>query len=146
LSYKWSSNMVRLSFTAHVLLFIAPWTVEYASAFGIKSKTASGTGCPDNRQVTTKVWEDYGRIDIHYPELGPDTTGRGTSKSCQVDIEIEGFPAGSKYTLMEVDHSAKFYGSGTSWEQKFVTEAEIHGNSSVATVGHSSRPSSPVAC
>jgi len=102
----------------------------------IKSKTASGDGCPSEYWVAANADPD-GEMRIRFPDLGPqvshDQAQAAAAKSCRVVLELEGdrdLP-GVRFYLRHLAHEAEFHRSwySSEWETIFAADVQLGENS-----------------
>jgi len=136
------SAMVQLSFAVGIIIASTALFVDFVAALSIKSKTASGNGCPAEPWVITTVVlpnadSNYTYINILYPDLGPEVTvEQGTAfgvKSCQVMLELDELPVGQQIATTFTDKHARFYADGADWIYRFLSEIR-YGDGPIAVV------------
>jgi hypothetical protein len=93
----------------------------------IKSKTASGTGCPSEHWVDIKVEDNAVALAIQYidftPATSPEQPVQFASKNCQVTLELDQLPAGYQFAVTNVTHWASVHFPRWDWwKQRFVTD------------------------
>jgi len=128
--------MARLPFAAAAgfVITIALLCFDSVTAFHIKSKTASGDGCPSEYWVNATA-SSSGELRIQFPDLGPQVTSdqaqSSAAKSCRVILELESDPISlrASFYLKSVAHEAEFHSSSLSdWETVFATNVQLGEN------------------
>ena len=108
-------------------LIALPSLIHAAEPYwNIKSKTASGNGCPS----ATWVYVDQGArrefLEIGYadfkPEVSPSQPLQHSTSACQLALELDQLPAGYRFAVTGITHFAQVYIEQWSyWRQWFAT-------------------------
>ena len=109
--------MAGLSSKLCLLLTVFTAWLNFVVAAGpsvhIKSKTASGTGCPSEHWVDIKVEDNAVALAIQYidftPATSPEQPVQFASKSCQVTLELDQLLAGYQFAVTNVTHWASVH-------------------------------------
>jgi hypothetical protein len=123
--------MAYLSSKLGLLLIITTAWLNFVVAAGpslhVKSKTASGNGCPSEHWVDITVDDNVEELVIQYmdftPATSPEQPVQFASKSCQVILELDQLPAGYQFAVTKITHRAYVhFTQWDSWTQRFVTD------------------------
>jgi len=144
---------IALAAIAGFIIVIATFGSDFAAAMSIRSKTASGNGCPLEHLVTSTIrlkarGSDSTVLNISYLDLGPEvhTTNDQAVKSCRVFLEMDledQPPVGRRYSIARIFRYAHFYTSQVAsgegdWEFNFSTDVQLE-NGPVASVSRKPR-------
>jgi hypothetical protein len=136
--------MVQLSFAIGIVIAFTALSIDFVAALSIKSKTASGDGCPTEHWVATNVVvpnsrSNFTNIEIQYPDLGPEVTAEQSkpfaARSCQVMLELDQLPVGQQVAMTTSAYSnVVFYAYGADdWIFRIISEIQ-YGDGPIAIV------------
>jgi len=134
--------MVQLSTAVGIVVAFAALSTDYVAALSVKSKTASGDGCPAEHWVTAAIaphnTPDSFLLHVDYPDIGPDVSRDRSApyavRSCEVGLELDdlGPLAGQRFAITDATPEGRLFAS-EGWTVQILSELQ-YGDGPIAAV------------